>query len=277
MSGLVAVDAPIDVSSIEPTQLVAALVVLLTGWLLSRYTRRAVAKVLVRVPGITDPVKGITARLAGYLVLFVGFGIALAILGAAIQPLLAVAIIVGVVLFLALRGIADNIAAGVLLQTRRPITIGDEIEVSGQLGEVIEMNSRAVVIATYDGRQVHIPNADLLQNPLSNNTQAGARRSDIEVRCAAGPEHSQKVMGEVLETARGASGVLDDPLPTVFATSIEKTRVTLLLRVWHDPTVSRTAVSSVVVALGEMGARTGTEISVISPPAEAALTPPASV
>lgn len=277
MPGLLAADAPIDVSSIQPEQLIAALVVMLLAWVASRYARRATAKLLTGVSGISDPVKAMTARIAGYLVLFIGFGIALSILGAAIQPLLAVAIIVGIVLFLALRGIADNFAAGILLQTRRPVAIGDEIEVSGHSGEVIEMNSRAVVIATYDGRQIHVPNADLLQSPLANHTAAGARRSELEVRCSVGPDRAETVMGDVLDAVRKASGVLADPLPTVHAIAIEKSRLTLLLRIWHEPTSSKPTVSAVVVALGELSVRTGVEMSVIAPPAEAPLTPPAHV
>lgn len=277
MLGSLAVDAPIDVSSIDPTHVIAALIVVLVAWLASRYTRRAMARVLSRVPGISEPMRSLTARITGYLVLFLGFGIALSILGAPIQPLLAVAIIVGVVLFLALRGIADNVAAGVLLQTRRPVAIGDEIEVSGDVGEIIEMNSRTVVISTYDGRQVHIPNADLLGNPLANHSAIGERRTDIEVRVAVEPDRAAAIMSEVLSAARAAEGIRADPLPAVFATAIENSRLTLLLQVWHEPTSSRTAVSSVVVALGELAARKGLEMTVISPPADAPLTPPARV
>lgn len=277
MSGPLAADTPIDVSSIQPESVIAAVVVLLIGWLVSRYTRRAVTKLTARVPGISVLMQNLTGRIAGYLVLFLGFGLALSILGAEIQPVLAVAIIVGIVLFLALRGIADNVAAGVLLQTRRPIEIGDEISVSGFTGEVIEMNSRAVVIATYDGRQVHLPNSDLLEEPLANHSENGARRSDIEVRAGVDPSRAAATVEDVLEAARQADGVRPDPAPVVFATSIESGRLTLLLRVWHETTGSRAAVSSVVMALGDLATRTGMEISAISPPADAPLTPPAPV
>ena len=63
-----------------------------------------------------------------------------------------VAIVFGVILALALRGIADNFAAGIVLQTRRPIHIGDEVESLGYVGNVLEMDGRAVVIETFDGR-----------------------------------------------------------------------------------------------------------------------------
>ena len=100
----------------------------------------------------------------------------------AIQPLITVAIVFGVILALALRGIADNFASGIVLQTRRPIHIGDEVESLGYVGNVLDMDSRAVVIETFDGRTVHLPNSEVLGDPLINHSTKGARRSEVEVR-----------------------------------------------------------------------------------------------
>jgi Flp pilus assembly secretin CpaC len=83
--------------------------------------------------------KGLLARIVGYLVIFLGVGIALSLVGAPIQPLLAAAIVVVAVLGLALHGIAENFAAGVLLQTRRPIHVGDEVQSLGFEGNVVEI------------------------------------------------------------------------------------------------------------------------------------------
>jgi hypothetical protein len=63
-------------------------------------------------------------RLTKYLVYAVGVGVAVAVLGASLQPILAAVVIVGVVMVLALRGIADNFASAIVLQTRRPVQLG---------------------------------------------------------------------------------------------------------------------------------------------------------
>ena len=83
------------------------------------------------------------------------------------------------VLVLALRGIADNFAASVVLQARHPIALGDEIESGDFVGVVTELNGRSVVIRTVDGRTVHVPNGEILQERLVNNSTHGARRSEI--------------------------------------------------------------------------------------------------
>ena len=153
--------------------------------------------------------EALAVRLSGYFVIFIGVGVALAFLGAEIQPLLAAAIIGGVVVVLALRGIADNFAAGIVLQTRHPIRVDDEIESGSHSGVVTELNGWAVVIRTFDGRTVHLPNAELLDSPMVNRTVYGARRSDVEVRVESDdPEAARRT---ILDTVATVPGVLGDP------------------------------------------------------------------
>jgi Mechanosensitive ion channel len=173
---VIAVDAEtLTATTIDPWNVVLAVAVAIVGWILSRVTRKAVGKLLTRLQGLSDDLRDLAARAAGYVVLFVGFGIALSIIGVPIQPLLTAVIVIGVVLALALRGIAENFAAGIVLQTRRPIEVGDEVDSLDYVGDVVEMNGRAVIIETFDGRRVHLPNSEVLSNPLVNHTERGAR------------------------------------------------------------------------------------------------------
>src|SRR4051794_39712346 len=169
-------------SDIRSWDLALAGVSLVATWIFGRLAQRATLTVLGRWDGISEDLRQLAARLVKYAVWLLGFGIALTFLGAPIQPLLAAAVILAVVAVLALRGIADNFAAGVLIQTRRPVQLGDEIEVLGHAGVITEMNGRSVVIETADGRTVHIPNAKMLDNPLVNASAHALRRSDVEVR-----------------------------------------------------------------------------------------------
>src|SRR5690606_36460199 len=105
-----------------------ALLIILLSWLVSRSARRTVLRASAQLAGMSDDLRHLGARITSYLVLLVGIGLALAVLGVEIQPLLAVALLIGVVLVLALRGIADNFAAGIVIQTRRPVHLGDHIE-----------------------------------------------------------------------------------------------------------------------------------------------------
>ena len=107
--------------------LLIAVLVGIVGWVASIFVKRGVIAVLARTPGVSPAVGLLIARIAKYVVILLGIGIGLSFLGASVQPLIAIAIIVGVILVIALRGVANNFAAGVVLQSRHPIKPGDEI------------------------------------------------------------------------------------------------------------------------------------------------------
>ncbi len=269
---VLAVDAgDLAETSIDPWSAVLAVVVLIVAWILSRITRKSTARVLTRLEGISDEMRAFIARIAGYVVIFLGVGVALSLLGAAIQPLITVAIVFGVILALALRGIADNFASGIVLQTRRPIHIGDEVESLGYVGNVLDMDSRAVVIETFDGRTVHLPNSEVLGDPLINHSTKGARRSEVEVRV-----RSKDVEGtgqRLIETVADVSGVLPEPKPAVFLTAIDPVRVTALVHFWHEPADGLTVRTDVIRALAAAGRERTETATIVAPQPAAPLTP----
>ncbi|MFD6175993.1 MULTISPECIES: mechanosensitive ion channel domain-containing protein [unclassified Isoptericola] len=127
---------------------VLALLSVVLGWLLGRFSARGVFALVGRVQGLAPELPPIAARAVRYFFVLLGVGVALAFLGANLQPLLAGVLIVGVVGVLALRGVADNFGASVVLQTRMPIRLGDEVETQDWHGIVTEMNGRSVVLRT---------------------------------------------------------------------------------------------------------------------------------
>lgn len=189
-----------------------------------------------------------------------------------IQPLLTAVIVIGVILALALRGIAENFAAGIVLQTRRPIEVGDDVDSLDYVGDVIEMNGRAVIIETFDGRRVHLPNSEVLSNPLVKHTDRGARRSDVEVRSRS--REFEQTLQDLADVVAGVPGVLSAPPPVVNLTSIDPVRLTALVQFWHQPSDGLTVRTEVIRAVA--AARRGrTEMAtIVTPPPVAPLVSP---
>ena len=185
-----------------------------------------------------------------------------------IQPLLTAVIVIGVILALALRGIAENFAAGIVLQTRRPIEVGDEVDSLDYVGDVIEMNGRAVIIETFDGRRVHLPNSEVLSNPLVNHTDRGARRSEVEVRSRS--REFEQTLQDLADVVAGVPGVLSAPPPVVNLPVL----VTALVQFWHQPSDGLTVRTEVIRAVA--AARRGrTEMAtIVTPPPVAPLVSP---
>ena len=67
----------------------------------------------------------------------------------------------------AFQNILQNFLAGVLLLVNEPFRLGDLISVTGIEGNVDDIQARATVVTTKEGRQVVIPNAVLFTNPVA--------------------------------------------------------------------------------------------------------------
>ncbi|MFE6965074.1 mechanosensitive ion channel family protein [Agromyces sp. NPDC057679] len=251
-------------------------VTLLASWLLATLARKGVRAGLSRLPNLTVGVQRLAERIAVYSIWLLGIGISLSFLGASVQPVLAIALIVAVVLVLVLRGIADNFAASVVLQTRHPISLGDEIESGDFVGVVTELNGRAVVIRTVDGRTVHVPNSQLLQERLVNNSTHGARRGEVEVRVAAGGagDGADEVRALVVEAVNGAEGVHHRETIQLRPITLAADRAVYRVRFWHHPLHGIAVTDAVVDAVSATLAARGIAAVVTSDVPSAPLTPP---
>jgi small conductance mechanosensitive channel len=67
----------------------------------------------------------------------------------------------------AFQNVLQNFLAGILLLLNEPFEIGDLISVTGMEGIVQDIQTRATVIATPEGRHIVIPNAVLFTNPVA--------------------------------------------------------------------------------------------------------------
>jgi small conductance mechanosensitive channel len=261
-------------STLTASDVVLAIVVMVIAWILSRLARRGVVGVLGRVQGVSPDLRALAGRLTHYFVLLIGFGVSLTFLGAPIQPILSAAIIVAVVAALALRGVADNFAAGVIIQTRRPMQLGDRIEALGHQGVVQEMNGRSVVIETADGRSVHLPNAKVLDNPLVNSSTNAARRTEVQVHTPGTDDIDGTIEG-VLAAAAQARGVLAEPAPVAIVRSIDHDNITMIVRIWHDPEpgAATVAVSEAIRLIYATEQQHGRTATVFTPPTAAPAAP----
>ena len=262
----------------EPTpsvwDVVFAALTLLAAWIASIFARRGVIAVSHRLSGVSDGLAILAARIIRYAIILTGVGIALVFLGASIQPLIAVALIIAVVLFLALRGVSANFAAGVILQTRHPLNVGDDIIHNEFHGTVQELNGRSVVILTTDGRTVHIPNVDVLGQPIVNYTTAGRRRSEIYLRVTHPNDTINTLQHLITDTLEALDSTLTTAPCRILWTTIEPERTSATIQFWHLPASASLVVSDTTRALADRLAHEGITAVVTSEHASPALTPP---
>jgi small-conductance mechanosensitive channel len=109
------------------------------------------------------------ARLAHTSITLVGFLIALSIVAPSFQAadLVKVLGIGTIAIGFAFQNILQNFLAGILLLLQEPFRLGDLISVTGIEGNVSDIQARATIVTTKEGREVVIPNATIFTNPVA--------------------------------------------------------------------------------------------------------------
>jgi small-conductance mechanosensitive channel len=119
----------------------------------------------------------------------------------------------------AFQNILQNFLAGLLLLWAEPFRIGDEIKLDNFEGIVEEIQTRATIIKTYDGRRIVIPNADLFTHSVTINTALDARRWEYEVSLK-GIQNLNEIKSRMIEAVSKVPGVLPDPRPVALVTDL---------------------------------------------------------
>ncbi len=107
-----------------------------------------------------------------------------------------------VILGFAFRDIGENFISGIILAFNRPFNVNDTIRVVDHFGKVKSLQFRYTHIKTFDGKDVYIPNSDVLTQPVQNYTADGFIRYDFMVGIAYEDDiqGAKDVIQQVLDT-----------------------------------------------------------------------------
>lgn len=214
--------------------IVLALIVYAFFRLASGWVRAATTKIL-KTSGRSESAAKVFGRLAGYATTIAGVMIALVIVIPGFDPTtIAGGLGIGsVAIGFAFRDILQNFLAGLLLLLTDPFKIGDQIVVKGFEGTVDDIQIRATILRTYDGRQVVIPNSDVFTESVVVNTAYNHRRSQYDVGIGYGDDINQAII-LTMEAMQSIEGVLDVPTPTVQVVDLADSTVNLRALWWTD-------------------------------------------
>ena len=198
----------------------------------SRLLRRIVAR------GIGQGFAAIlTSRFIAYAVFLIGLSYALTVLGVRVGPLLGALGLGGLVLALALQGVVGNFVSSVILQTRRPYTVGDTVLLDGHIGLVEDIDSRTTQIRGLDGTHIRIPNANVAGATIVNLTRNPVRRSSLAVGVAYETD-LQQATEAIYAALKRVPRVLPDPAPTVNLDDFGNSSIGFNVLYWHASDVS---------------------------------------
>lgn len=144
---------------------------------------------------------------AAFLILMNFLGISLtslAVLGGAI----------GVGLGFGLQKIAANFISGVILLLEGQTTVGDYVELdNGEAGTIVKTTARAMILETFDGRWIVVPNEDFITTRVVNYSDQGSANRYEAPFSVSYDVDINKVPDIVEQAVATHSKVLDKPFP----------------------------------------------------------------
>jgi small-conductance mechanosensitive channel len=174
------------------------------------------------------------AKMFGYLVVILGFYVALVANGVNLSSLAVVAGALGLGIGFGLQNVVANFVSGIVLLAERPVAIGDRIEVEGVAGRVTKISLRATTVVTNDNISIIVPNSQLTSNPVTNWSHGGPRvRLRVTVGIAYGTD-PERVRTLLLRTAAEHKDVLKAPPPVVYFHDFGDNALNFELAVWTE-------------------------------------------
>ena len=183
-------------------------------------------------------------RLVHYVLVFLGFLLALLILGFKFTELTILLSALGVGIGFGLQSIVNNFISGLILLFERPVRVGDIIELGGNWSEIKRIGLRSTTVQTFDQADVIVPNADLVTNQVTNWTLSNRQaRLIIPVGVAYG-SNVPLVMETLTSCARANSKVAQTPPSQVLFLGFGESSLDFELRVWVVDVGNRLTVKS---------------------------------
>ncbi len=130
-------------------------------------------------------------------------------LGAIAAGILTAAGASAVVLGFAFKDIGQNFIAGIIMAFGRPFDVEDTVEIGENFGKVKALEFRYTKLKTFDGKDVYIPNSDVLTKPVTNYTEDGFFRWDFIIGIAY-EDNIEGAKGVVMEALRKEPNVIED-------------------------------------------------------------------
>jgi len=196
--------------------------------------------------------------------------LALYILGLAniAGSLLGAATISSVVIGFAFKDIAENFLAGVILAFNRPFRVGDTIMTGSVEGAILEMSLRDIRIKTFDGKDVYVPNGQIIKNPLYNYTIDGFIRGNFTVGVGYDTDipKARSVIMAQLETVPGI--LTEEKMPRTHVKALNTSTIDIEVHYWINTfdkrysglEIKSQAQTMIVQALTEAGIKLPSEI-----------------
>lgn len=209
----------------------AAVAILIAGWIVAAWTARAVRKRADQSPLLDPTLALVLGKIARGLILVVTVIAVLNQFGVQTTSLIAILGTAGLAIGLALQGALSNVAAGILLLVLRPFRVGDYVEFASTAGTVDEIGVFVTRMHSPDNVGLIVPNSQVWGSSIRNYARYDTRRIDL-VFGISYDDNMDTAIRLVTELIEADERFLKDPAPLVAVAELADNSVNLYVRPW---------------------------------------------
>jgi len=210
---------------------------LFTIWLayvISAFVRFVLREDIYPRTRLTRGISYAISSLLNYVIIALGFVLALGALGLDLNKVTVLAGAFGVGIGFGLQSVVNNFVSGLILLFERPIHVGDIVEVGNLSGEVSRIGIRASTVRTWQGAEIIVPNAQLVTERVTNWTLSDrTRRIELRVGVDYGSA-PEKVVAVLEAVARAHPEIMQTPAPQAVFKSFGDSSIDFELRAWTN-------------------------------------------
>lgn len=210
------------------------IVILSVTWLLASWVQRG-ARFYLKRRMTSGLLADVLSRTFTVLFFLLGFYFALRVTGMTqvAATLIGGTGLVGLIVGIAFRDIAENFLASILISVQRPFLLSDLIEVEGVQGTVQKVTIHGTLLMTLDGNHVQIPNSSVYKSTIRNLSA----NPNIRISFGIGVGYDDDIataQETIAQVLRHHPAVLNDPEPMVLVESLGAATVNLTAYSWID-------------------------------------------
>ena len=181
---------------------------------LGRWSNEQSSEFINKQDEMPPATRQLASKAAEIAIFGVAFLVVMNIMGISLTSLAVLGGTIGVGLGFGLQKIASNFISGVILLLEGQATVGDYVELDGgEAGTIIKQTARAMILETYDGRWIVVPNEDFITTRVVNySDQGSANRYEAEFSVSDDTDINR--VPEIIEAAVSKHPeVLSKPFP----------------------------------------------------------------
>ena len=212
--------------------LIGVLIVIFITWLVAKGVRYSAFRWAQQTEG-DHSTEVLIGRLGYGGIWIFGAVVALGVWGIDFASMLGALGLTSVAIGFSLKDVLSNYISGVILLSARPFRIGDQVVIEGYEGTITQVQLRSTTLKTYDGRMIYIPNQEVFQASITNNTAAKYLRSSVIV----GIDYDANIVRArevIVDAIKDLDEVQPAPMPEVLVNELAASTVNLEIRFWVD-------------------------------------------